>query len=42
MKLTKVDMLKRAIHRMKENTPEREFLERELFKAEAGIRGKGD
>lgn len=40
MILTKVDMLKRAIRRLKENTPERELLERELFMAEAGIRGE--
>lgn len=33
-------MLKRAIRRLEENTPDREFLERELFLAEAGIRGE--
>lgn len=40
MKLTRVDMLRRAIRRLEENSPDRLFLEKELFNAEAGIRGE--
>lgn len=40
MILSKVDMLRRAIRRLELNSPERVMLERELFIAEAGIRGE--
>lgn len=40
MKRTRVDMLKRAIRRLPLYSTERIFLEKELFNAEAGIRGE--
>ncbi|GKW46751.1 nuclease-related domain-containing protein [Planococcus sp. NCCP-2050] len=40
MKLTRIDMLKRAIRRLPLYSQERIFLEKELFNTEAGIRGE--
>lgn len=40
MKQIRIDMLKRAVRRLKLYSSERIFLEKELFNAEAGVRGE--